>query len=67
MTDTVQEGMRGGVFVSDKNEPCYGTFGKPSDEIENGEKKITKLDQMIEEFNKNNPGRDTKKRYGGTY
>lgn len=32
-----------------------------------GRKEMTKLDQMIEELNKKNPGKDTKKKYGGTY
>ena len=66
MIDTAQEGMRRGIFMSDKNKPCQGTSGKSSDETKIVGK-MTKLDQMIEELNKKNPGRDIKKVYGGIY
>lgn len=54
------------VFMGDKNKPCCDTSGKASDESKNVEK-MTKLDQMIEELNKKNPGKDIKKIYGGIY
>jgi hypothetical protein len=46
--------------MSEKNESQYGT----SEIIEKEEKNTTKLDQMIEEFNKQNPGKGNKKIYG---
>ena len=53
--------------MGDRNETCHSATEKSSEEIENGEKEMTKLDQMIEELNKKNPGRDIKKIYGGIY
>ncbi len=46
--------------MSEKTESQHGT----PEIIENGEKDTTKLDQMIEEFNKKNPGKGNKKIYG---
>jgi hypothetical protein len=55
---------RGGLFVSDNNEPRHSSHEKSNSEIQQGEKDMTKLDQMIEEFKKQNPGKGSKKIYG---
>ena len=46
--------------MNDKNEPYQG----PPEKIDNGERDTTKLDQMIEEFNKKNPGKGIRKIWG---
>jgi hypothetical protein len=46
--------------MSEKNELQQGM----SEEIKNEDKDKTKLDKMIEEFNKKNPGKGCKKIYG---